>query len=270
MKICWVVAAVLISGFPTLAWAGDSSISTSYYLEDLTWPEVAARMTTGTNSIIIPTGGTEQNGPHIAIGKHNWIVRFTSGEIAKQLGNALAAPVIAYVPEGSINPPQGHMLFPGTISVSEKAFAAVLEDTARSFKQHGFQAIFFLGDSGGNQAAQQMVAENLSKEWAQDHVVVASLDAYYADAEAVRFIKEAKLGGAGAMAHAGFADVSETLAAHHKGVRADKVMYYNEKDASSTGFAGDPSGASAAYGRKLLAMKVAAGVSQVRKIMGNE
>src|ERR1700679_1025592 len=115
---------------PTVAWAADS-----LYLEDLTWPEVKARMAAGTDTIIIPSGGTEQNGPHIVIGKHNLIVRYTSGEIARRLGNALAAPVIAYVPEGRISPPEGHMMFPGTISLHDETFAAVLEDAARSFKQ---------------------------------------------------------------------------------------------------------------------------------------
>lgn len=241
----------------------------SYYLEDLTWQEVAARMATGTHSIIIPTGGTEQNGPHIAIGKHNWIVAYTSGQIARTLGNALAAPVLAYVPEGSINPPQGHMLFPGTISVSDKAYAGILEDTARSFKQHGFRYIFFLGDSGGNQEAQVSVAGKLSKEWAADKVVVASLDQYYADEKAVAFVKGSKLGG-DPSAHAGFMDAAEVMAAHPGGVRQDKLVHYYAKDATTTGAVGDPSGATPAYGQKLLQMKVDAGVAQIRALTGDK
>src|SRR5271155_5884328 len=101
MKLRFAILLLVLLPFPALAQPK------SYYLEDLTWPEVKERMEQGTDTIIIPTGGTEQNGPHIAIGKHNWIVRYTSGEIAKQLGNALAAPVIAYVPEGAIRPPSG-------------------------------------------------------------------------------------------------------------------------------------------------------------------
>src|SRR3954465_14255005 len=128
----------------------------SYYLEDYTWPELKERMLAGTDTIIIPTGGTEQNGPHIAIGKHNWIAHYTSGEIARELGQAVAAPVLAYVPEGGISPPEGHMLFPGTISVRDEAFAMILEDAARSFRQEGFKHICFIGDHGGNQAPQQL------------------------------------------------------------------------------------------------------------------
>ena len=258
-----IVLACLLAIIPCSAFG---QISGSYYLEDLTWPEVAARMATGTRSIIIPTGGTEQNGPAIAIGKHNWIVRYTSGEIARQLGNALAAPVLAYVPEGSVNPPQGHMLFPGTISIDEKAYAGVLEDTARSFKQHGFTYIFFLGDSGGNQTMQTLVAEKLTKEWASDQIVVANLDAYYADADGAAYAKSVKLGGDDPQAHAGFMDASEVMAAHPDSVRSDKIMHYDAKDATTTGAVGDPEGASVEHGKKLLALKIATAVAEIHSI----
>ncbi|MBY0407003.1 MAG: creatininase family protein, partial [Rickettsiales bacterium] len=188
-----LLAAFLLMSTP--AFAEDGALTGSVFLEDLTWPEVAARLTTGTTTILIPTGGTEQNGPHIALGKHNWIVRQAAGEMAAQLGNALVAPVMAYVPEGSISPAQGHMLFPGTISVSATTFAAVLEDAARSFKQHGFHTIVFVGDSGGQQDAQKALAARLSKEWKDEGVVVANASAYYADAQALAYAKAKQLGG---------------------------------------------------------------------------
>ena len=72
--------------------------------------------------VIIPIGGTEQNGPHMAIGKHNVRVKLLAGKIAAALGNALVAPVLPYVPEGRVDPPTAHMRFPGTITVPEDAF----------------------------------------------------------------------------------------------------------------------------------------------------
>ncbi|MES2877029.1 MAG: creatininase family protein, partial [Pseudomonadota bacterium] len=117
-------------------------------IEELTWTEVRDRVATGSTTILIPIGGTEQNGPHMVLGKHNVRVRLLAGEIAKQLGNALVAPVIAYVPEGAIHPPAAHMRFPGTISITEATFEALLDSTARSFKQHGFRDVVFLGDHG--------------------------------------------------------------------------------------------------------------------------
>lgn len=124
----------------------------SVFLEDLTWMEVRDAIAAGKTTVIIPTGGTEQNGPHMALGKHNYLVKYKAGEIARRLGNALVAPVVAYVPEGDINPPTGHMRFAGTITLPQEVFSKVLEYAARSFKQHGFLDIALVGDSGGNQA----------------------------------------------------------------------------------------------------------------------
>src|SRR5690348_1586251 len=83
--------------------------SASVYLEELTWTELSARIKGGATTAIIPIGGTEQSGPAIALGKHNVRVRILAGDIATSLGNAVVAPVVAYVPEGSISPPTGHM-----------------------------------------------------------------------------------------------------------------------------------------------------------------
>lgn len=74
-----------------------------------------------------------------------------SRRIAEGLGNALVAPVIAYVPEGGYAPPTSHMRFPGTITVPDDVFERTLESAAHSFKIHGFVNIVFLGDHGGYQ-----------------------------------------------------------------------------------------------------------------------
>src|SRR5918993_5742677 len=129
----------------------------SVFLEELTWMEVRDAIARGKTTIIIPTGGTEQNGPHIVLGKHNYLVKYKAGEIAARLGNALVAPVVAYVPEGDVNPPTGHMRFAGTITTPQDVFAKVLEYAARSFRQHGFLDIVLIGDSGGNQEGQRIV-----------------------------------------------------------------------------------------------------------------
>src|SRR5262245_38996387 len=88
----------------------------SVWIEDLTWMEVRDAMRAGKTTVIIPTGGVEQNGPYLVTGKHNVILRATSEAIAKRLGNALVAPIVAFVPEGDIDPPTSHMKYPGTIS----------------------------------------------------------------------------------------------------------------------------------------------------------
>ena len=261
MKI--VLISLLISTLPFTAWADERD---RQYLENLTWPEVKERMQHGTDTIIIPTGGTEQNGPHIAIGKHNWIVRYTSGEIAKQLGNALAAPVIAYVPEGPINPPSGHMLFPGTISARDQSFAMILEDAARSFKQHGFTHICFIGDHGGNQDAQARVAKALSSEWKSEGVTVLQVSDYYENKQAAAWVAAHKPELAKPDAHAGFMDTSESMAVDKNTVRADLLKTYDKKDYAATGAMGDPSGANSSDGKILLALKIKAAVEQIKAL----
>ena len=73
----------------------------SVFLEDMTWVEVRDAIKAGKTTVIIPTGGTEQNGPHMVLGKHNYLVKYKAGETAKRLGNALVAPVVAYVPKAT-------------------------------------------------------------------------------------------------------------------------------------------------------------------------
>jgi creatinine amidohydrolase len=255
----WLAIGLMIFSFA--ARAQEESV----YLEDLTWPEVKARMAQGAQTIIIPTGGTEQNGPAIVIGKHNKIVKYTSGEIARTLGNALVAPVIAYVPEGAITPPEGHMQFPGTISVTEAHLAAILEDAARSFKQQGFRRICFIGDHGGNQKAQAQVADKLSAEWKGEGVTVLHVGDYYADKAAMEWAMNEKLGGDDPSAHAGFMDASEAMAVDGKAVRPALLISQDKKDSAATGVLGDPAKASASYGKKLLAFKVKAAVEQIRR-----
>src|SRR6266700_7769420 len=173
--IRYVVAIVLLC----LTGTASAQIPDTVFLERLTWDEVRDLMAAGKTTIIIPTGGTEQNGPHMAIGKHNVRVTANAEAIARRLGNALVAPTIAYVPEGDIDPPTGHMRFPGTISIPDSVFRGVLEYAARSLKQHGFRDIVFIGDSGPNQPGQIAVAAKLNAEWAGAITRVHAITGYY-------------------------------------------------------------------------------------------
>lgn len=135
------------------------------FIEQMTWMEVRDAMQTGKTSVIIATGGVEQNGPYMESGAHQLIVAAIAQRIAEKLGNALIAPVISYVPEGDIDPPTSHMRYPSTLSVSEDTFQAIISDAANSLRVHGFDNIILLGDSGGNQRGMNAVAEKLSKQW---------------------------------------------------------------------------------------------------------
>jgi creatinine amidohydrolase len=136
------------------------------FTEEMTWMEVRDAIASGKTTVIVATGGVEQNGPYLATGKHNYILRATTQSIARRLGNALVAPIVPFVPEGDVDPPSGHMRYPGTISVSEATFEALLSDICASLRAHGFKDIVLLGDSGGNQLGMQHVADELSARWA--------------------------------------------------------------------------------------------------------
>ena len=127
--------------------------------------EVRDLIADGKDTALVASGGVEQNGPYLVTGKHNVLLQGVTEAIARDLGNALVAPILKLVPEGDFDPPTGHMRYPGTVGLSEDTFRAVLRDVARSLRASGFQHIIFLGDSGGNQEGMKAVAEEMHAEW---------------------------------------------------------------------------------------------------------
>jgi creatinine amidohydrolase/Fe(II)-dependent formamide hydrolase-like protein len=238
----WSVSFLLFAASPANA---------SVFLEDLTWTELRDLIGGGTTTIIIPIGGTEQNGPAMALGKHNVRVKFLAQKIAERLGNALVAPVIAYVPEGTIDPPTAHMKFPGTVTISDKIFEALLESAARSFKLHGFKTIVLIGDHGSYQADESVVADRLNAEWKKTPVrVFAALDYYriaqgpYADKLLSAGAKHSEIG-----THAGLADTSLMLAVDPSLVRKDRLAAAPKFSAADGVYGGDPTRSSADFGQ---------------------
>ena len=142
----------------------------SVWIEELTWMEVRDVLREGTTTAIVATGGIEQNGPYVATGKHNYVLLGACEALARELGDALCAPVIKLVPEGGVEPPTGHMRYPGTLSLRPETFRMVLEDVASSLAAHGFEHIVFIGDSGGNQSHMEAVADALNARWTETQV----------------------------------------------------------------------------------------------------
>ena len=157
------------------------------WIEEMTWMDVRDAIAAGKTTAIVPTGGVEPNGPWLALGKHNYVLRATCDAIARRLGDAVCTPIIKLVPEGAIEPPSGHMRSPGTLSLRQETFEAVLTDVAHSLKMHRFRNIIFIGDSGGNQGGQRAVAETLNARWGGDPVV-AHVQEYYDYASAARYM----------------------------------------------------------------------------------
>jgi creatinine amidohydrolase/Fe(II)-dependent formamide hydrolase-like protein len=259
----FIRGAIVLLLLTAVAPAGAQSIS-PVELEQLTSPEVAALQKQGWDTVIIPTGGTEQNGPQLTLGKHNIIIRYTTAEIAKRLGRTLVAPVLAYVPEGNIDPPEGHMRSPGTISIPEPVFAGVLEAAARSFIATGFKTVLLIGDSGPNQAPQEAVAAKLMGEFADAGIQVLAVTDYYAANGQVDWLlgqgeTEADIG-----IHAGIRETSEMLAIDPTVVRQDFLVPGTKWPET----AGRPDHAKAEWGRRLLDLKIEAALRQIRRLRG--
>jgi creatinine amidohydrolase/Fe(II)-dependent formamide hydrolase-like protein len=235
-------------------------------LADMTWLEVRTALEHGYTTVIVPTGGIEQNGPHMILGKHDYIVRHTAERIATELGNALVAPVVSYVPEGDYEPPSGHMRFPGTIGVPQPVYAAMMEGIARSLQAGGFKTICFIADHGGSQAPQAETAARLNAEWAGKGVRVIHVDAYYSDDAQVSMLLSQGESRAAIGEHASIIDTSELMAVHPEGVDLERSRSHF-LSLESTGILGDPAHASAERGRGLIEIRIRAAVEQIRSRM---
>jgi creatinine amidohydrolase len=237
------------------------------WIEEMTWLEVRDALKAGKTTVIVPTGGVEQNGPYLATGKHNYVNRATCEAIARKLGNALCAPNVPFVPEGGIEPKTSHMLYPGTISLTEETFQALLTDIASSLKAHGFEHIILIGDSGGNQAGMKTVAANLTGKWgAGSKTTIHFIPEYYQYPEAYKW----------AAANFGWKEVPE---GHHDDPTISTIMMtvdptavrikqrIAKKKASINGIPLAPVEQAVAWGKKLVDYRAQVTVDAIKKAL---
>jgi creatinine amidohydrolase len=259
-----LAAGCLVPSPPACAGHPDS-----VFLEALTWTDVRAAVSEGTTTVLVPVGGTEQNGPHMALGKHNVRARLLAERIARALGDALVAPVVAYVPEGDPAHPSGHLRYPGTISIPSAAFVQMLESTVLSFKAHGFRTVVLLGDHGGYQAELVQVERRFEQPGRGGPFRVVACREYYrasqeafADILAGRGYSRAEIGR-----HAGLLDTSLMLALDPSMVRTDRIGARH--NGAADGIDGDPARSSAELGRIGVEAIVSRTVDAIRAARGS-
>ena len=260
IKLAIACVLCLFAAWP--AFATERSV----FLEDLTWTELRDEIAAGKKVALVPIGGTEQNGPLMALGKHNVRVGKIAGLIAQKLGNAIVAPVLPYVPEGNIEPPTEHMRFPGTVSISQIVFENILEQTAFSLQKHGFEFVIFLGDHGGYQKSMMSVANRITRRMKGSHFKVVALADYYQAGQAT-FAETLKARGYGQEeigTHAGLADTSLMLAVDPKLVRQELLPSAGRYGAKDGIYGGNPTRASAELGKLGIDLIVDASVSAIR------
>jgi creatinine amidohydrolase/Fe(II)-dependent formamide hydrolase-like protein len=237
------------------------------FLEDLTWAEVRDMLAAGTTTVIIGTAGTEQKGPHMVDGEHKFVMEYAADKIARALGRTLVAPVITYVPEGSWDPPTGHMSKPGTITLPEDRFVELLVNAGRSLKSSGFKTILFLGESGGNRSGMRTAAAKLTELFAGSAKAFWVDDYYTKSHDDQNKYVTARLGVAPDRigGHANILDTSEMLFVNAKHVRRNKLApgggYAN------SGVSGDPTKATPELGKIFVQIKIDNALAQIKGLM---
>ena len=249
----------------SLAAATAAAPSRSVYIEDLTWPEVRDSIASGKATAIIYAGSTEQNGPHMALGKHTFIAHYVAGRIARELGDALVYPNLPFAPTGDPVKKTEHMRFAGSVNVEREVFKAVIKQVAISAISSGFKQVYLMGDHGGGQEELKTAATELDATQGVGgaHVYYVP-DLYFKTAEQERAYLTSH--GISPGEHAGPEDTSEVmfLDGDRKWIRRDKLAASDKTQEPLSGVSGDPTKATAALGRTFLDFKVRNAVDQIR------
>jgi mycofactocin system creatininase family protein len=201
-------------------------------LADATSPETA-----GAGLVLVPVGSIEQHGPHLPLDTDTTIAIAVAEAVAAELPGAWVAPAMSYGSSGE------HQSFAGTASTGTDALAHVLVELARSLRTWAGRVVF-VNAHGGNLAALNSSDE---VEWVPCATEEVDL-------------------------HAGFTETSLMLHLRPESVRLDLAEAGNTQPlreilpammsggiaaVSPNGVLGDPAGASAAEGERVLKAMVA-------------
>jgi creatinine amidohydrolase/Fe(II)-dependent formamide hydrolase-like protein len=223
-------------------------------------------MRAGKDTAIVATGGIEQNGPYLAAGKHNIILRLTTEAIARKLGNALVAPIVPFVPEGDIDPPTQHMRYPSTISVTEGTYRALLAEVCACLRTHGFKRIVLIGDSGGNQEGMAAVAADLNAKWSGGKTKLYYIKEYYDYPGVAKWLESQGIKQTPEGLHDDFAITAQMVAVDPTSVRAAERVKAGRFRINGVDLA--PVEATATWGRRIADHRAEATVAALRRAAG--
>jgi mycofactocin system creatininase family protein len=202
--------------------------------------EAMSPETTGAALVLVPVGSLEQHGPHLPLDTDTVIAQAVTDGVADRLTDAWVAPPIAYGASGE------HQSFAGTSSIGAEALQHVVIELVRSMRTWARRVVLVNGHGGNvralSNAVDRLVAEGHDVAW----VPCAPEDGD---------------------PHAGFAETSLMLDLRPSSVRLDLVVAGNTapltellpalvaggvEAVSPNGVLGDPTGATAKAGRRLL------------------
>jgi creatinine amidohydrolase len=206
-------------------------------LADLSW--LQAGSCAPAIVLAVPLGATEQHGPHLPLSTDTDIAVALASELSRRLPEVVVAPPVAYGSSGE------HSQFAGTLSIGHAALELVLIELGRSASPP-FSRILLICAHGGN-LEPVLRAERRLREEGRD--VRAFFPRWSGDAHAGRVETSLMLALAPARVQLERAEAGDTrpLAELMAALVAGGV-----RTVSPNGVLGDPAGASAEEGRRLL------------------
>jgi creatinine amidohydrolase/Fe(II)-dependent formamide hydrolase-like protein len=213
----------------------------------------------GKTTVLIFNGGTEQRGPHAVLGGHTFMARRTAEAIARRLGNALVAPVLAFSPAGGhLNPKR-----PGSVDLPPDLYTKVNEAVVASMVTNGFRNIVLMGDHGGGQQELASLARALDARYSPQGVRVYFCSSVYKEAreDFNAWLKQHNLPVG---THASIPDTSELMyLGGDEYVRKDRLAAGTPEN----GIVGDSRPSSPELGKRVFDMKVEYGTTEIRKLI---
>ncbi|MEO3796201.1 creatininase family protein [Nonomuraea sp. B10E15] len=113
-------------------------------LAEMSWPQVEERMAAGARTVLFAAGSTEQHGPHLPLVTDTMLGDALADRVAARLPGVLLAPTVPF------GVSTHHMAFPGTVTLDEATFKAVILRCCESLAAHGFETVLVLPSHGGN------------------------------------------------------------------------------------------------------------------------
>ena len=168
--------------------------------------------------VLLPTGATEQHGPHLATGHDTFAVTAIAHRAARAVSPDVSIVLAPSLPFGSSD---HHLPFGGTLSLATETYHRVVHDLVASMIAGGARRIFLLNGHGGNRELNQLVARDLAQP--TDHSVAIAAASYWEIAQA-SLAADPELGAVRRPGHAGQFETATMLAMTPEHVREPRPV----------------------------------------------
>ncbi len=127
----------------------------SFFLAELTWPEVRDAIAAGYDSVLLPVGATEQHGPHLPLSTDSLHTIAVIVRVAPDIP-ALVAPILP------VGRSEHHMMFAGSMTLRQGTLEALIRDCCDSLFRHGFRQVLVYSGHGGNAGPIRVIVDGLN------------------------------------------------------------------------------------------------------------